>query len=155
MPQEVRLTNCLKIVGHGLNPLCGTLVLEEIDFNIVRLLDCGGRYGECISIELALAFVGDLLGRKESAFIKMSIHPDWVWDKEKEQLSGFIAGRDNAVLNEWALACYFGFDETKEQFVKDYLDKPTDDCYGCGLRDGYFSCVDCHLIRLLPRGWWS
>ncbi len=79
----------------------------------------------------------------------MWFHPDWVWSldmNQKKQLLDFIAGRDNAVLNKAAQVCYFGFDETKEQFVNSYLGEPTVDCYTCGSSQGYFFCVDCHKI---------
>ena len=150
--KTLNLTHCYNVVGHGLEPLRFSTVLEKIDVSTVErnaiipafsferpeLFDAVK-----ISEEAVFPILHDILSSEGNSFKRLQLPVKWRKQfKPSEGLVQFLEGR-NHELNILALCCHFGFEGSVDDHVREQSD-PNLDMYmfgACGSCDK-FCCVD-------------
>ena len=95
--KQLRLTNCTNFIGHGLAPLRGSIVLEQIDLSIVRANDDGQLPHMQLSEDAVLPFLHDMINNEGSSVKQLQISEQWRQER-REPLTYFLA-RYNHFLN--------------------------------------------------------
>jgi len=144
MLKRLKLCGCINIEGHGLNPLIGSVVLEQIDFSLVKKhekqkIESKPR----ISLE-AIVFVLDSIISLDNCALKYIQFPDqWHTDlnkPSKDQLSSALTEfrqRYNSQFQNRSFSCLQCNRDVQPKMTVAMFQDNT--CYNC-LRH---VCEDC------------
>jgi hypothetical protein len=103
----LRLTNCIKITGVGLEPLRGSVIIEKIDLSLVGFHESPDLNPEPpISCNTVLPILDSIVERGEECALKLLTFPK-VWRRVRNAESDFHAflGRYNDMLENRGVSC--------------------------------------------------
>ncbi|KAL7427816.1 hypothetical protein ACHAXM_001009 [Skeletonema potamos] len=170
--KRLKLTHCFNVVGHGLEPLQNSTVLEKLDLGLYRQFEQPIWHKGCYTFEntkLSLQSICDLidsiLSLEGNSFLRLQ-YPyklGWLarvprfqvnkncWEHE-HKLSTKLRGlshRHNAVINNYTSSFYFGFvngrdfcSSLKDVWKRDIIDT----CLHC-LGADYGYCLCCKQVH--------
>ena len=105
------LCGCTNIEGHGLNPLRGSVVLEQIDISLVGKHDCPKIEPPKISLEAILPILQSIVS-SDGCSLKYVLFPEKWWPKsgvaEVETIDASLESflqEHNIQLNKQELSC--------------------------------------------------
>ena len=99
--KQLRLTNCVNIIGHGLSPLFGSTVLKQIDLSTALVHTEENDSGCVLSIDLVLPILYSIINQEGNSFTQLHLSKRWRKDQD-ERLTQFLV-RYNQVLNSRGL----------------------------------------------------
>ena len=147
--KRLNLTHCYNIVGHGLEPLRFSTVLERIELGIVEcdvIIPAFERPelfdAVKISEDAVFPILRDILSSEGNSFKRLQLPMKWCNQfKPSEGLVQFLEGRNHA-LNIMALCCHFGFEGSAIEHVQrqGFL------CLKCGEDFNFHACGSCDKI---------
>ncbi|KAL7427817.1 hypothetical protein ACHAXM_001010 [Skeletonema potamos] len=167
--KRLKLTNCINVVGQGLEPLQSSTVLEKLDLGLCRDFERpfwrrpADSFRETKLSEGAVCDILDsMLRNGESSLRRLQYPCEW-YDENAEdnimndmdqimrsrRLSEFVKVH-NAVANKFSSCVYFGFDGN-DGFLSSMNDgdvwgsDPVDTCTFCGVND-FALCSHCNEI---------
>jgi len=160
--KRLSLTHCFNIVGHGLEPLRGSVILKQLDLSLVRQCEDPRSLKNdagLISQEEVVPILDDILSAGGNAFRRMKFPWKWIpyeqsgceWRGPVDELYELYK-KYNGVEHRTLLCFFFGFTGTMEGFVKNYLrnselDATTTVANMCGCDQSRFvRCVDCNIM---------
>ena len=173
--EQLKLTHCSNIVGHGLEPLRRSSVLERLDLGLVRQFEApylskisGGRSDEFLFdyAKLSEGSVCDIIDsilREEGNCFKRLQYP-YKWSENSSETDALVSIYDRnvlrsermrqlvkehgAIVNKFACSLYFGFEDEKEfclSFEERWESDLVDACIVCN--DASFAvCSNCNDI---------
>eukprot|EP00985_Skeletonema_marinoi_P009149 scaffold4229_cov136-Skeletonema_marinoi.AAC.2 len=168
--QQLKLTHCINIVGHGLEPLRGSTVVEKLDLGLVRQFEApylrkgmapGVRNYEFLFDDAKLsegpvcAIIDSILRGEVDSFDRLQYPHTWsVNSSEPHTLvplyakNVFGSGRmkqlvdeHNIIVNKFACCLYFGYDDEKD-LCSSLHDSLGHERLGSDLIDVCISCKD-------------
>jgi len=157
------LTHCFNIVGQGLSPLRGSVVLEKLDLGLVRQMEVPQAFNDVqLSEEAVYDILNGILSVEGNTFKRLHIPLAWSNDnngkpRPSERLSSlFNDMQTSSFMNAKNLCAYFGFDNSKsliEQFDNDDVDKDEiDSCFGCNEHGDFVICNICNEVKCYGCG---
>jgi len=154
--KRLNLTHCFSIVGQGLSPLRGSVVLEKLDLGLVRQMEMPQAFNDIqLSEELVYDILNGILDVEGNTFKRLQVPRVWCTEgannNPSERLIQFINSHDLAFMNEKNLCAYFGYDNVQSllgQFHHGGRSDVTDWCSGhCNCKDvNYDGCTHCNKI---------
>eukprot|EP00984_Skeletonema_dohrnii_P016512 scaffold7349_cov129-Skeletonema_dohrnii-CCMP3373.AAC.17 len=170
--KRLKLTHCINIVGHGLGPLRGSVVVEKIDLGLYRQFERvfwpDGRKDFChakLSPNIVCDILESILYKEGNSFTRLQ-YPcklGWLgrmprfranqerWDHKHRigtELMRF-ANVHSPLMNNYTSSLYFGYANGKEfcSSLKDtWKCDIIDTCYHCEGAD-YGYCLHCERIH--------
>lgn len=152
--KRLKLAHCFNVVGHGLNPLRRSTILEKIDMGLVRQFEAPEMLdGARISQEVVFDILDSILCVKENSFRRLQVPMNWwKWNSNDvtpgEGLVQFVE-KYKHVLNKRSICCYFGFAGNGEEFLEEMSEMEQDQidtCIDCASCEYFQVCVDCNKI---------
>jgi|Transcript_22032 hypothetical protein len=75
--KELELTHCIKVVGHGLEPLRGSLVIEMIDLSLVELHQDPDIQNGSISMSVVVPILQSIIDRDGNSLNHLQLAKKW------------------------------------------------------------------------------
>lgn len=160
--KRLNLTHCFSVVGHGLESLRGSTVLEKLDLGLVRQMQLPQAFTDLqLSEEVVYNILNDILEVQGNAFQRLQLPMTWSnhggrKSYPSERLTNLLAsvstdGQSCAFLNENNLCAYFGFNDSKslmQQYDDNDLGRDkTDRCFGCSWSGQFNMCTHCNKVE--------
>ena len=156
--KRLNLTHCFNIIGQGLSPLRGSIVLEKLDLGLVRQMEVPQLFNDIqLSEEVVYDILNGILDVKGNTFKRLHIPLAWTNDDNgkphpSDRLSSLFNDiQSSSFMNAKNLCAYFGFDNSKsliEQFDNDDVDKDKiDSCFGCNEHGDFVICKICNEVK--------
>ena len=116
--KEFKLTNCYRIIGHGLDPLRGSTLLKKIDLSLVDRFDVVSKdEGGFISIEAVVPILLSILEAEQCSLKYVQFPAKWRDVSMRERLGEFIER-----YNDVPVQCNRCGAANREDRVNDYFD---------------------------------
>eukprot|EP00985_Skeletonema_marinoi_P009150 scaffold4229_cov136-Skeletonema_marinoi.AAC.3 len=167
--QQLKLTHCIKIVGHGLEPLRGSTVVEKLDLGLVRQFEApylrkgmapGVRNYEFLFDDAKLsegpvcAIIDSILRGEDDSFDRLQYPHTWsvnssephtlvpLYDNNvlRSERMKQLVDEHNIIVNKFTCCLYFGYEDEKD-LCSSLEDSLDDESLGLDLVD---SCIRCN-----------
>lgn len=150
--KRLSLTHCFNIVGHGLEPLRSSAVLERLDLGLVRRFEAPQLLNGALLSEGAVFPILHDIVHAGTSFRRLSVPMNWCNNGiPTEGLLQFL-GTNKRALNCNSLCCYFGFtgrlgSHLNSRKWNDELEE-NEACITCGSGDDaeFRSCAQCNKV---------
>jgi hypothetical protein len=118
--RSLKLTNCLNLVGHGLDPLCGSKVIKLIDLSLGTRFDGRNLFDQGIMSDVAVIPILESIINCDDSRLRCIQYPT-KWSRRSynrfvrhsiDKLQNKISSRRSdccecgAIGNRWGQACY-------------------------------------------------
>jgi len=158
--KRLKLANCTKITGSGLEPLRGSLVIEQIDLSLVGAHESPMLYPEPpISCDHVLPILDSIIEREGSALMHLQFPAKWREEPSTEsEFHAFIMRYNQMWEDRDAIRClecnkllpavanrWICIRETNRQFYGNHFNT----CYGCLKHYCYICEIDGEDISAL------
>ncbi|KAL7538368.1 hypothetical protein ACHAXR_008511 [Thalassiosira sp. AJA248-18] len=137
--ERLNLTHCFSVVGHGLEPLRSSEVLEKIDLGLTRNFEDPGTVFDDgkLSEEAVFDVINDILGVDGNKLWRMQVPRKWYksnnWGSTSKGLDQLLERR-NYLLMRQSMCCYFGLACYEPKDYIPYInesDDQVDRCIDC------------------------
>mmetsp|Transcript_416 Transcript_416/g.955 ORF Transcript_416/g.955 Transcript_416/m.955 type:complete len:470 (-) Transcript_416:156-1565(-) len=168
--QQPKLTHCINIVGHGLEPLRGSTVVEKLDLGLVRQFEApylrkgmapGRRNYEFLFDDAKLsegpvcAIIDSILHGEDDSFDRLQYPHTWsvnssephtlvpLYDNNvlRSERVKQLVDEHNIIVNKFSCCLYFGYEDEKD-LCSSLEDSLDDESLGSALVDVCISCKD-------------
>ncbi|KAK1745670.1 hypothetical protein QTG54_003594 [Skeletonema marinoi] len=163
--KQLKLTHCTNVVGHGLEPLRGSTVVEKLDLGLVRQFEApylrrapGGSIYEFLFDDAKLsegpvcAIIDSIYRRETDSLDRLQYPHKWsvnlsepdvlvpIYDNNvlRSERVKQLVDEHNIIVNKFACCLYFGYEDEKDlcSSLED------DESLGSALVDVCISCKD-------------
>ena len=101
----LKLTGCTKILGTGLSPLRGSVVLKQLDLGLVRQHNSPNlRPHPAISDEIVVPILTSIINAEGTSLIHLQLPKKWRDNRQEGTVSAFLR-RYNEVLVSRIIKC--------------------------------------------------
>ena len=150
--KRLNLTYCFQLVGHGLEPLRGSTVLEKVDLGLVRHYEVPQAVDDArLSDEVVYEIFNDIVEGGSFERLQLPLAWSWYYVYNRERLSQFVDRHNLAFLVEDNLCAYFGFTEVSliEHLTSKKNTDLIDECIGCFRTSEFRGCTHCNEIACI------
>ena len=150
--KRLNLTYCFQIVGHGLEPLRGSTVLEKVDLGLVRQYELPQAVDDArLSDEVVYEIFNDIVEGGSFERLQLPLAWSWYYVYNRERLTQFVDRHNLAFLVEDNLCAHFGFTEVSliEHLTSKKNTDLIDECIGCFRTSEFRGCTHCNEIACI------
>lgn len=170
--KRLKLANCINITGHGLEPLRGSTMIEQIDLSLVGKHQSPGIYTEPpISCDAVMPILDSIISQNGCALKHLQFPEKWQrarvehtwWNSQLQEHSGYqfrqlISGYEDMLTNRGGVRCQCNENLPRQggEWMYVYGIGRYEDigqnytCYEC-LKNYCSECGDDHVCRWCKR----